>query len=186
MDRHFNYQHLVKTITAHDQTEEEKVRSILSWTHSHILQAPQELPIVDDHVWSIIVRGYGSSDQAQDVFATLCNYAGIHACFRCLTDEETKQKRCFSMIQLKDGWTFVDASRGLIYLNARGTFAGIDDLRSGDFQAVSLQGAVMPDNAALFLKNVTDQDLQNWKSSRSAIQSPMRRLFFWKRNKTNP
>ena len=52
---------------------------IFIWTCENIRKQPDGLPVIDDHVWHIIIRGYGEPDQSSDVFTTLCNYAGIRA-----------------------------------------------------------------------------------------------------------
>ena len=62
LDRHYNYKWLVGRIL-HDQKEEsEKAKAIFHWTVSNIKRQPSELDIIDDHVWHIIVRGYGVAD----------------------------------------------------------------------------------------------------------------------------
>ena len=80
-DRYYNLKELVKKIVKNTDRDEEKVMKIFAWTYSNIKKAPQGLPIVDDHIWYTIVRGYGVHDQFQDIFTTLCNISGIDAFF---------------------------------------------------------------------------------------------------------
>ena len=74
-DRHFNYKWLTRKITGHLKTKEEKIFRLFQWTHETIHKQPKDLPIMDDHVWNIYVRGYGINENFHDLFTTLCNYA---------------------------------------------------------------------------------------------------------------
>lgn len=60
-------------------SDQQKTMAIFHWTLSHLRHQPEGWPVVDDHVYSIIVRGYGTNDQFADVFTTLCAYAGVPA-----------------------------------------------------------------------------------------------------------
>src|SRR3989338_7277520 len=55
-DRHYNYMLLTKRITGDARTDEEKTLKLLGWTHANIRKIPDGFPVVDDHVWHIIVR----------------------------------------------------------------------------------------------------------------------------------
>ena len=63
-DRHLNYQVLVKKIVQDTTEDEAKVARLFQWTHEHIRPAPAGLPIVDDHVWHIIIRGYETAGKS--------------------------------------------------------------------------------------------------------------------------
>lgn len=80
-DRHFNYKWLAERITKRLETKEEKVFRLFQWTHETIQPQPKSLPIMDDHVWNVYVRGYGVSDNFHDLFTTLCNYIGVDGFF---------------------------------------------------------------------------------------------------------
>ena len=100
MDRHYNYKQLVQRIIKNEHDKQERVMKIFSWTYHNIRKQPEELPVVDDHVWHIIVRGYGVSDQSCDVFATLCNYTGIDAFFHSFKEEGKDEKITLSFAKL--------------------------------------------------------------------------------------
>jgi hypothetical protein len=62
-------------------TDQQKAKAIFEWKIKHIVKQPPQLPVIDDHPWHIIVRGYGMADQMADVFAVLSNYAGLKSFF---------------------------------------------------------------------------------------------------------
>ncbi len=70
--RHWRYRDLAHRIVDGRETSDDRVRAIYEWTRQHIRPIPANFPAVDDHIWHIIVRGYGSADQQADVFTTLC------------------------------------------------------------------------------------------------------------------
>lgn len=183
-DRHCNYKHLVKKIAGDSDNESERVIKILKWTYENIKKNPKELPVVDDHVWYIIVRGYGASDQFSDVFSTLCNYAGFDSFFNTLKNEYGAGKECFSFVKLKRGWAVFDVYEGVYFENKQKQICTKEELLNGNWQAVSIgKDGVLYDYAKYF-KNLGFINLRDYKLLRSAIQSPLRRLIFWtKRNK---
>ncbi len=54
LDRHFNYKLLVKRITGHLETLDEKVFRLFQWTYETIRPQQKNLPIMDSHVWDVI------------------------------------------------------------------------------------------------------------------------------------
>ncbi len=87
-DRHYHYKQLVREIIKNEKTDEGRVIKIFTWTYGNIRKVPSGFPVIDDHVWHIIIRGYGANDQFQDVFSTLCNYAGLEANFYYLFNND--------------------------------------------------------------------------------------------------
>ena len=99
-DRHFNYQWLTGRIISDLDRDEEKAIKLLSWVFDHIKQQPKSLPIMDEHVWSVIVRGYGVGDNFHDVFTTLCNYSDIKTVINDISDLINKN-------QLDNAWQII-------------------------------------------------------------------------------
>lgn len=178
-DRHYNYKALVRRITAGAKTDEGKAMRILKWTSSNIKKNPPELPVLDDHVWHIIVRGYGAGDQSQDVFTTLCNYAGYDAFFSIAYIERPKKGKILSFVKMGNSWKVFDAYNGVYFLNKEGVLASVDDLSSGGWEAVSVSNGYIPQDYKECFVNLNAVDYDKWRTSRPAIQSPLRRLIFW-------
>jgi hypothetical protein len=77
--RHEHYRLLAREITAGLTGDRERAEAVLAWTLREIRPIPEGFPVVDDHVFDIIVRRYGSTDQRADVFTVLLTYAGVPA-----------------------------------------------------------------------------------------------------------
>ena len=88
--RDFEYRDLSRRITVGIDNDRDKIAAIYGWMIKNIREVPSGFPIVDDHIWNIIVRGYGAVDQRADVFTTLAGYAGYEACWDNLPLAGTK------------------------------------------------------------------------------------------------
>jgi len=176
-DRHYNYKALVMRITEGARTDEEKVLKIFAWTQSHIKPQPQELPVVDDHVWHIIVRGYGAGEQSSDVFATLCNYAGARAAYGwCYLQPETKPI-VLVFVFINGQWRVFDLLRGNFFcLKSTDSLAGIEDVRSGNWRVVNVNTSGNTDfEYTPYFRNI---NFSGEKFRRSALQKPFSRFWF--------
>lgn len=176
-DRHYNYRHLVKSITKGANTEEEKIMKLFIWTHHNIRRLPKDLPVMDDHVWYTIVRGYGVNDQFSDVFTTLCNYSGIEAFFFTVSTIDKKESFPFAFVKVDKKWVIFDPYHGIYFINNSGGFVDLGDLKSNNWRLRGLekeaQGSL--DYPALFANL---GDIGNIGLTRSNIQSPLNRLRF--------
>lgn len=176
-DRHYNYKWLVKTITAGQTDDLKKAISILQWSHANVAEQPKGLRVVDDHVWHIIVRGYGLDEQVQDVFSTLCNYAGLPAF--CARVGKTGSTRVLSFVRLNGRWTVFDAAKGVYFAGPDGGVADVKDVEAGNFTVVGVDGSMA---GKLGYENILSElrfvDYNSWRRSRPGIQSPAARLIF--------
>jgi len=77
--RDYQYRALSDRITKDIKDHRERVAAIFEWTVENIKRKPEGFVIIDDHIWNIIVRGYGIADQMADVFTALASYAGYEA-----------------------------------------------------------------------------------------------------------
>lgn len=176
-DRHFNYKFLVQGIVRGARSEEERALHLFSWTCANIRQRPQSLPVIDDHVWHIIIRGYGVRDQYQDVFTALCNYARVEAYYTNISSKKESKKIPLSFVRIADKWCVFDVSCGVYFKNRAGALADINEIKSGDWVLCRINS----DNEV----DVDYRDfIDNFPSSikirlrRANIQSPINRLLF--------
>ncbi len=177
-DRHYNYKVLVEKITENSKGEEERAKRILKWTLANIRENPSGLPVIDDHVWHIIVRGYGVDDQFQDVFTTLCSYAGLNAFFDWVQPAGAS-KKALSFVRLKGRWSAFDVYNGTYFIRKDdGEIANIDDLMSGNWRPVSISSEKIPDYSE-YVKYLKTIDYDHWFYKRAAIQSPIKRFIYW-------
>jgi len=173
--RHYHYKELTREIASGSKTDEDKAFKLFTWTHSNIKDIPDGFPVVDDHVWHIIVRGYGARDQFQDVFTTLCNYAGLEAFFCLLHKKDHSSKIPISFVRLDRKWRVFDPYCGIYFKNREGDIASIDDIKNGNWVAVAIAEAKDFDYKDFFnnLPTVNEIGL-----NRANIQSPLNRLLF--------
>lgn len=176
-DRHYNYKNLVAKIIKKYDNQAERVTKIFNWTHSNILKVPRGLPIIDDHVWHIIVRGYGTNDQSCDVFSVLCNYAGVDAFFDFIYTKDKKEVMPLAFVRLEGGWSVFDPYSGVYFENKSGGFASIKQMQDGDAALYSI--AVTDKRITDYLKYIANLHfLKDMGFKRANVQSPLRRLLY--------
>lgn len=177
MDRHYNYKQLVKRIIKNEDEEKKRVMKMFSWTYHNIKKQPEDLPVIDDHAWHIIVRGYGVHDQSCDVFATLCNYAGVDAFFDTFYTKEKDKKISLSFAKLHNHWHIFDPYNGVYFVNTEGDLADFTEIKKGNFRLEHLEAAK---KAVLDYRRYFDNipDIKEIGLRRETVQSPLKRLLY--------
>jgi len=130
IDRDYQYGKLVKAICQGLDYDKEKVMAIFEWTHKNIKSnIPKDWPIVDDHVWNIILRGYGTDDQFSDVFTTLCTYAGVPSFRGWISPKENSQARiAISFVKLDNRWVIFDPYYKIYFININCELASVANI----------------------------------------------------------
>jgi hypothetical protein len=118
LHRDVEYRLLSREITRGARGEAARAEAVVRWTHAHITRTPTGWPVIDDHVWHIIVRGHGLEDQMADVFAILASYAGVRAFWRPISPNPIRFVPAF--VRLDGRWAMADAARGLLFRDAEG------------------------------------------------------------------
>lgn len=134
--RHYETQYLAKSLVASEDSEERKIEAIFAWTLENIKHQPPELPVIDDHQWHIIVRGYGASDQINDVFSLLCVYNGFKSYYQLLKDRE-QRRHPISFVFVAGRWVLFDVCHETYFLNEQSRWADLKELRLNRFRVVS-------------------------------------------------
>lgn len=180
-DRHYNYKWLVYRITEGKISEKEKIMAIFKWTVENIAKQPPELKTVDDHVWHIIIRGYGTHDQFSDVFTTLCNYAGSDAFFMRLFRKNTISKRTFSFVKIDKKWYLFDTYNGVYFTKEDDSLASIQDIAEGNWVTKNLgkefcNEEIRYEDYFGKILSINFEESHRW--ARANIQSPINRFFY--------
>lgn len=129
LDRHYHYRSLAFQITKEATTAEDKLVALFEWTHQHIKQQiPSGWPVYDDHVFNIIIRGYGSNDQSADVFTTLATYAGMPAAMYQAYSSDKRHRTIFSVVYLDGRYLLFDTYHGNYFRNQDGRIASLRDI----------------------------------------------------------
>lgn len=189
MDRHWNYKWLTGRILEGRSSEKDRVQAVFEWTMNRIGKQPPQLNIVDDHVWNIIVRGYGTEDQAADVFSTLCNYAGVKAfILNCEAAPGLNPGRIWlSAVHIEDAWRLCDPYRRILFVNLKGDWADLDEILAGHFTVrilkESQKGERLPEYGRYFASLKPREFDELYKKSRASIQDPLSRFVHYLRNR---
>jgi hypothetical protein len=184
-DRHFNYKQLVKRIVGQLETKEEKVFRLFKWTYETIRRQPDGWPVMDDHVWNVYVRGYGVQDNFNDLFTTLCNYVGVDAFFKILSNSSSDKNKIggkmLSFVHLQRGWVIFDPYHGVYFVNKNGGWATIEEIKNQNWGIAKLVTTdVSTSHMASSLRPYLEDMpvIENMGLRRANIQSPINRLRF--------
>lgn len=112
VDRDVNYSRLALSIVPRMADDETRMRTVLDWTRANIKPTPAGFPIVDDHPWYIIVRGYGEADQRADVFTTLLSYAEVPAYWIAIGPGP---ELIVSFALIGGEWRVIDVANGVVF-----------------------------------------------------------------------
>jgi len=185
MDRHLNYQWTIDQIVNDKMTDQQKAETIFQWTIQHILKQQPQLPVVDDHPWNIIVRGYGMADQMADVFAVLSYYAGLKSFMLDCKGPIGSDPPSISLgaVYFDGGWHLCDPYRQTIFLNEKNQWASISELFASGWKAKCVGNAsqcfgnIPYEN---YFKKLNEVDFETLsRNHRSSIQTPLSRFRFF-------
>jgi len=185
-DRHLHYQWLLDRIVSKKDENPQKVKKIFEWVGAHIHDQPEKLPVVDDHPWNIVIRGYGISDQHADVFCTLCNYAGIPALFVSVGDG-SGSKIYLAAVKWEGCGRICDPYFQVQFVDSNGEWADVSDLCKGDFIIRKKERVVRRISLPDYRKYFKDLAGRDWDKmffqSRSATQDPWGRFNYFLKDK---
>jgi hypothetical protein len=127
LDRDAQYKQLAGEITDGVRSEQGRLVAIFDWMARRIQPAPLGWPVIDDHILNIIIRGYGTSDQRADVFATLLTYAGVPAFWQNVKAAATGDGVVLTFARVDGRWVVADAANGFLFRNDTGDLATAED-----------------------------------------------------------
>lgn len=113
IDRDLNYRALAKQITAGKATDETRVLAVFEWTRANIRDVPAGWPVIDDHIWHIIIRRYGVADQKADVFTAMATYAGVRGYWFYARARD--ERLPLSVLFVHGDWRVFDVQHGLVF-----------------------------------------------------------------------
>lgn len=176
LDRDYHYKKITNEIVKDCYTVQEKVLALFEWTHENIKEVPEDFPIVDDHVWHIIIRGYGARDQLSDVFTTLCNYANIDAFFSPIYTKDRADLMPLSFVKINNHWRAFVPHNGVYFKNKAGELASVAEIKTGAVWFIESLGQRLDVDYEAYLNNLPSVKEMGLK--RANIQSPLNRLLF--------
>ena len=142
ISRDLQARRLAAEVTAGAADDRARLEKIFTWVGRNVRPVPDGFPIVDDHVWHIIVRGYGAPDQITEVFALLASYSCCPA-----TQAELKvgsKAIVVAVVELDGAPRVFDVVRQVSFRNGANDFASIDDLARNPAIVVAAGGDRRP------------------------------------------
>jgi hypothetical protein len=175
LDRDINLAQVSQLVLGPVQGDEAKAAAALAWTRANIRPTPPGFPIVDDHIWNIIVRGYGQSDQQADVFTTLLEYAGVRAYWMFAGDKPREIP--LSYVRLGGKWRVYDVARGIVFKTKHGELATPEEI-AADHDLIRAAAAPLVADVDAYVSHFTGYRVPLAPEvSRADLQRPGRR--FW-------
>lgn len=172
--RHYETQYLAESITASQNSDQRKIEAIFEWTLKNVRHQPGNLPVIDDHPWHIIVRGYGASDQINDVFSLLCVYNGFKSYYQLLKDRE-QRRHPISFVFVEGRWVLFDVCHETYFLNEQSRWASLSELRVGRFRVVSGHPSDIDKSEYSYMFRFVEFDASGLK--RNYMQMPVERIW---------
>ncbi|HEX6512682.1 MAG TPA: hypothetical protein VF157_10310 [Chloroflexota bacterium] len=130
IDRDVEMRALAARVLPDTRDREAALMRLLDWTHQNVRPTPAGFPVVDDHPYNIVVRGYGPADQAADVFAIIASYRGIPATLDFCHDAAGQTVYAMAVAQVDGAWRLIDPREGRAFKNTAGKLASIDELKA--------------------------------------------------------
>jgi hypothetical protein len=125
VERSVNYEQLARQIAGGAASDEGRMRAVFDWTRANIRDTPIGFPVIDDHPWNIVIRGYGQDDQKGDVFTTLLSYAGVRSYWIFIGP---RPELTLSLVEIDRRWRPVDVANGVIFRGPDGQLATVEQL----------------------------------------------------------
>jgi len=162
--RHLNYTYLVSEITKNSNNDHGKVIDISKWVNNNIKKLPENVDVVDNHPLTIVERRLGKKEQFSDLLTVMLVYADIDSFF--WFDEDGRSK-ILTFFKTNGYWSIIDPYYGVIFINDKGKFSSIYELKSGSWQMFTLDlKEINPHN----IKNIFNPNSNNEFGNISSIK----------------
>jgi hypothetical protein len=177
IDRDRNMAETSRAILGGIDGDEARAAAALAWTRANIRNVPAGFPILDDHIWHVVIRGYGQSDQQADVFTTLLAYAGVPAYWTLIGDQP--EEIPISYVRIRDRWRVYDVHRGLVFRNTGGELATPEELAANhDLIRTAAAAAAVADGENYLTRFTGYRAPVAPDVMRADLQMPGRRLWY--------
>ena len=180
LSRHHQMILLAREIISSKAPEEEKAMAVYRWVRAHIYRGvPAGLPVMDDHVLYVAVRGYGTEDQMADLFTALCTYVGLTARWSTIYSKEGSALGSVSMVRITGRWVVMDPFRDYIARIPSGELEDLQNLQ-GRLRRESVNLGIPAVRGASYEQFllILDQDAFLRKGvDRGSSQIPLRRIW---------
>lgn len=174
IDRDVNFGRVAEAALGSVDGAEARAMAALRWTRANVRPQPAELPVRDDHVWSVVVRGYGEPDQQADVFTTLLAYQDVPAYWTLIG--RRPNELALSYVMLDGAWRVFDVAHGITFRRRDGALATREDVAADPAIVEAAATGVVPDIAKYRRYFDGYQPADAPDVLRADLQMPRRRL----------
>ena len=156
-NRHYNYKYLVKHINYNLNDKKNIILNTAKWVNQNIQSIPKGVDIVDSDPLTIVKRRLGAQYQFSDIFCVFLVYLDIDTYFFNITDSLT-------LFKVENYWSAIDPYYGVYFINEKGTFASLEELKTSKWQIVNLdtQNITELDKLDIYLEDF--QNLEEFKT----------------------
>lgn len=162
---------------AHVGSKDQKAFAAMTWTRANIKYAPADRPVIDDHIWNVIVRGYGQADQLADVFTTLLTYDGVPAFWQNIG--RAPDFVPLSYVSIDNQWRVFDVARGVVFRNADGNLVTAAEIAADRAIVIRAAEAAKVDGISEYVSRFDGyRPPERPDILRAELQMPRRRLAF--------
>jgi hypothetical protein len=109
-------------------TQEQRLLRMYDWVVTNIRPVPPGMPVVDDHVLNIFIRGYGATDQRAEALAALASYDGMPASTIALGKDPKRKVLQLTVVRVGDRVLLLDVNNHIVFRNPAGELATLNDL----------------------------------------------------------
>lgn len=128
LSRDVETRRLAHEVTRGAERPEDRLLTILSWVHEHVQPIPPGFPVVDDHMWNVLVRGYGTEDQRTGAFVLLASYSGLSAAATVLWVPGHEGRLSLGIVRSQGRALVFDVVHQIVFRNEHGELASMEDL----------------------------------------------------------
>ena len=175
MSRDARAKRLAAEIGSGTSSDHDTLLRVFNWTVANIRPTPVDFPIKDDHLQSIITRGYGEPDQMAEVLSLLANYLGFPSTIVYLKHAEAPRSIVLSVVQCESDFHLFDVHNQVLFEREPGDFASLKELRR-DISIIRRASNGLLVNGHPYETYFADLQTLAFDFTRMDKQRPLRRL----------
>ena len=175
VSRHRQTHRLVDDLVGDQAPGKEALLTIFEWVGENVRPTPAGFPVIDDHPWHIIIRGYGETDQRTEAFALLASYAGMPTSATTIFDPAGDGGFLVAIVRVEDDLYVFDIANQVLFLERSGGLATVDRIVE-DPATIHLRGPSGGIDAAPYEPFFSSLDGVRPDFSRMEMQKPIKRF----------
>ena len=132
LNRHLNYNHLVKKINPEQSNKYNIIFNTFKWVNQNIKRVTEGLDIIDGDPLLIVERRLGDQYQFNDLLSVLLIYQDIESIFY------NDNIHALTLFKINNYWSVIDPYYGFYFSSEDNTFASVEELQSKKWEILNL------------------------------------------------